>query len=490
MAAAAGESPKGSDKMTEIMEAAVVRSDWAGRVVDDKFPLLQWLGGNGTSGVYSTELRDSEKALVKLVPGDSADAESRMRAWAAASSLKHPNLIQVYTYGRCEIDNMPLVYVVSEYADEVLSEILKERPLTTHEAMELLGPGLDALAYLHSRGFVHSRLKPANIVACGDQLKLTADGLVFAGARGRTFLEPAIYDAPEMAQGPLEAPADVWSLGVTLVEMLAQQTPHWEGTITSEPSVPETVPQPFARVARSCLHTDPTARCSISEIRIELGISKARKDTPAVETKTIAPAHRRLSVILALAGVLLAAFAIWRVESRQKAPAPAAQSVQASQPAVTPLPVPAPAPAPKPPAQSAQNTTPAAAPVQKAPPAVQPPPPAPAQAPVTAAAPAAGAKGAVAQQAQLDVPEKALRTISGHFAVAVTVTVDQSGNVTDADLESPGPSQYFANKSLDAARRWKFTPPQVNGQAAPSTWTLHFAFAHDSVNATAVQTAP
>ncbi len=492
--------------MIEIMDAAVIRGDWVGHVVDDKFPLLQWLGGNGASGVFATELRDSAKAIVKLVPADSAEAESRMRAWAAAGSLKHPNLMQVYTYGRCEIDDMPLVYVVTESADEVLAEILKERPLTTHETMELLVPSLDALAYLHARGFVHSRLKPANIMACGDQLKLSADGLVFMGARGRTFLEPSVYDAPEAAQGPLEAAADVWSLGVTLVEMLTQQAPHWEGTITSEPAVPESVPQPFAGVARSCLRTDPTKRCSIDEIKVELGVTKARREALLVETKTPTPSHRRAAVMLALAGVLLAALAIWRVVDR----GPARQDEQATapQPAATPLP--APAPAPKPAKQAAQKTAPTAAPEQKAPsaPAVQapapppasaqapvataPPPPAPAPPSVTARHSSSGAlvKGAVAQQVQPDVAEKALKTVTGHLRVAVSVTVDESGNVTDANLDTAGPSQYFANKSLSAAQHWKFTPPQVNGQAAASTWILHFEFTHDGVNATAEETAP
>jgi len=497
-------------EISEIMEAVVIRSDWVGRVIDEKFPLLQWLGGSGGNGVFLTELHDGQvKAAIKLMSADAAEAESRMAAWAAASSLSHPNLMQVYTYGRCEIDGMTLVYVVTEFADEVLAEILKERPLTTHETMELLGPGLDALAYLHARGYVHSRLKPANIMACGDRLKLTADGLAFSGAAGRTFFEPTIYDAPEAAQGPVEAAADVWSLGVTLVEVLTQQTPEWDGTVSSEPVVPEWVPEPFARVARACLCTDPTGRCSIEEIKVELGVSKKREPAPVHTTMT--PAHRRLAVLLAVGGVLLAAIAIWRAAWRQEQkPAPAEQSapVATSQPSAAPATAPAaaaPKPAaPKPAAQPAQQTAPAVAPApaltqQAHPaPAVQAPaqaaaaPATPATPPVTPRRATAGGavKGAVAQQVQPDVLEKALRTITGHLRVAVRVTVDENGSVTDADLETAGPSQYFANKSLDAAKRWKFTPAQVNGAAAESTWIVHFEYTQSGVNETAEETAP
>ena len=83
-----------------------------------------------------------------------------------------------------------------------------------------------------------------------------------------------------------------------------------------------------------------------------------------------------------------------------------------------------------------------------------------------------------------------MRTITGHFPVAVRVTVDGNGDVTDAELQTAGPSQYFANKSLSAAQHWKFSPPQVNGAAAQSTWILLFEFTRDGVNATADETAP
>jgi len=243
--------------MAKTMNAAEIRGDWVGRVIDGRFPLLQRLGGSTAAAVFVTELSGgSRKAVIKLIPADAEGASTRAVAWDAALALSHPNLAQVHAHGRCEIDSVPLLYVVSEFADEVLAEILKERPLSLPEAREMFGPALDALSYLHSKGLVHSRLKPSNIMASGDRLKLSTDGLSLPGAR-RPFPERTVYDAPEAAHGPVGPAADVWSIGATLVEVLTQRPPVWDGTAGTEPVVPETVPQPFAAVARECLRTDP-----------------------------------------------------------------------------------------------------------------------------------------------------------------------------------------------------------------------------------------
>ena len=83
-----------------------------------------------------------------------------------------------------------------------------------------------------------------------------------------------------------------------------------------------------------------------------------------------------------------------------------------------------------------------------------------------------------------------MKTVSGTLRVSVRLSVDANGNVTDAALESPGPSKYFAIKSLEAARHWKFKPAQVGGNAAPSTWTLEFQYKQSGINVVPEQTAP
>jgi len=83
-----------------------------------------------------------------------------------------------------------------------------------------------------------------------------------------------------------------------------------------------------------------------------------------------------------------------------------------------------------------------------------------------------------------------MRTIKGTVKVSVRISVDANGKVTDATLDSPGPSKYFSGKSLEAARLWKFKPAQVGGIAAPSTWTLEFQYKQSGINVVPEQTAP
>jgi TonB family protein len=103
----------------------------------------------------------------------------------------------------------------------------------------------------------------------------------------------------------------------------------------------------------------------------------------------------------------------------------------------------------------------------------------------------AGRGGGVLQQVMPDVSRGALNTIQrGRLKVSVQVEVDSSGNVSQAKLISPGPSAYFASRSLAAARQWKFTPPQVNGQAAASVWTLRFQFRRTATEVFPAETEP
>ena len=100
------------------------------------------------------------------------------------------------------------------------------------------------------------------------------------------------------------------------------------------------------------------------------------------------------------------------------------------------------------------------------------------------------AKGAVAQRVMPDVARSASRTIRGTLNVSVRVDVSPGGEVQNASFDSAGPSKYFARVAMEAARRWKFTPAQANGQPVPSVWTLHFAFTRENTHVTPVQTSP
>jgi TonB family protein len=98
--------------------------------------------------------------------------------------------------------------------------------------------------------------------------------------------------------------------------------------------------------------------------------------------------------------------------------------------------------------------------------------------------------GEVVHQVTPDVLQSAQNSIRGTVRVNVKVNVDRSGNVEDAELESRGPSKYFARAALDAAQDWKFKPPKAGGRGVLSTWTLRFEFTRDGTTIIPTQEMP
>jgi protein TonB len=84
----------------------------------------------------------------------------------------------------------------------------------------------------------------------------------------------------------------------------------------------------------------------------------------------------------------------------------------------------------------------------------------------------------------------ARNTITGTIRIVVKVDVDATGNVTQARLQSAGPSKYFARLALEAARDWKFRPVLANGQAVASEWVVRFGFSRRGTEGSAERTAP
>jgi TonB family protein len=467
------------------MNVPAIQSDWVGRVIDGRFSLLQWLGGSVRSGVFLTELPGelSQKAAIKLLPAD-AGVETRI-AFAVNASRAHANLVCVLQSGSCEIDGASFVFVVTEFADEVLSEILPMRALAPEEVKEMLVPVLDALTDLHGHGLEHGRLKPSNILVVNEELKLSADSVQLAGSSADETPAISVYDAPERAEGTLTPASDIWSLGVTMVEALTQHTPDWNRSTHRDVQISDGIPQPFAAIVDACLRVDAARRPTLNDIRSRLGLAAPvasaspppPKPAANVEPRSIAQAlprlatedepelrkKPRLGVLLVMALILVAVVALlW---SRSHGTVPATKSND-EPPVQSSVPEPEQQPPPAANAPSAGNTT------------------APGQSSVGAL------RGAVAQRVMPDVLPAASQSIHGTVNVSVRVNVSPAGEVTDAGFESAGPSKYFARVAMEAARQWKFTPARANGQPIASVWTLHFAFTRENTDVTPVQTVP
>ena len=475
------------------MNAAPIRGEWVGRKIDGRFPLIEWLGGTDSSGVFVTEIdgtsqieaatarapsrSEPQKAAIKLMPA-SAKAEDRLAGWAATSTLSHPHLVRILHFGRAEIDEAALVYVVTEFAEEMLAQILPERALTSGETREMLGPVLDALDYLHNKGYVHGHVKPTNILVVENEVKLSSDGLIARGKPSQELLSNDLYNAPEAGSGPVTPAADSWSLGVTLVEALTQQSPIWDAATDADAEVPASLPKPFDEIVRECLHADPARRCTVNDIRAMLEgkprpVAQPASQVPLrpvpqapqhpaprpsqhMEKLADKPVSAKIPLVPLIAGfVLILAILIGLAMHSHKTETAPLQTETTQQ-----------APAAEPDSHDATQR--------------------PGQQPATGAS----TKAEVIDRVLPDVPRGASSTIEGKVSVTVRVAVDPTGAVANAELESRGPSAYFARLALESARKWKFKPAQENGRAVASTWLLHYGFRRGGTEVTPVETAP
>jgi TonB family protein len=434
-----------------------VWKQWEGRVFAGKFPLRQWLGGSEHSAVFLTERTESgsPKAAIKLISvdvfsTDNLDEGAQLSRWAESAKLSQPHLIRLFESGRGKIDDRNFLYVVMEYAEENLAQILPQRPLSPEEVKEMLPPTAETLSFLHQSGLVHGHLKPANIMAVDNQLKISADSLRKAGEPDKQA--PSAYLAPEQAStGPSPA-ADVWSLGMVLVATLTQQEPQTINTKDGWAKIPY-FPQPFYETAQLCLRFDPRERCTVNEILAKPKV-KVKEKLPAKATEEPLPAKRstRWFILPVVVAVLLLAVLLAR-KSHQALPSPSENHATES--------------------SSAPVTQSSVPPDDEA---------TPARTGIT--------HGRVLQEISPNVSPGARRTITGHIKVSVRVSVDSSGNVSDVTLTSPGPSKYFANQALAAAGQWKFSPGHVNGRPSASEWILRFQFGRTSTQVSPTETKP
>jgi eukaryotic-like serine/threonine-protein kinase len=199
-----------------------------GQIVDGRYRLVLYLGGSDHSAVFLTELPNTrERAAIKLIGSDPSETDSQLARLRRAAKLSHPHLARILEIGQAQIGSAHVVYLVTEYAEEDLSLILPDRALSPEEVREMLPLIIDTLQYLHSHGFVHARMKPSNIQAVNDQLKLSIDGVCAPHERGSSGEKSSPYDPPELPPTGPSTAGDVWSLGMTIVEVLTQRLPIW-----------------------------------------------------------------------------------------------------------------------------------------------------------------------------------------------------------------------------------------------------------------------
>jgi serine/threonine-protein kinase len=443
-----------------------------GHVVNGVFPLGRYLGCSDHSGVFLTRSAGHPaEVAIKLVPTNRALAESQLPRWKRAGAVAHPHLLRLFEWGGCQLEGLPYMYVVMEYADQTLAQLLQHRPMTDDEAQELLPPVLEVLGFLHSRSLVQGQLKPTNILVVGEQLKLASDTVRRFSEGAVSDSGPSVYDPPESGHGGSSAAGDVWALGVTLFEALTRRRPPGLGEPRGAMAVPVDFSPVFRDLVVRSLALRPQDRLSVSDlvawIRGRASGSAAppepRTPEPApspTATVEVAPEATRPAASAAqsrkppaLLAVLLGAVVIlalgWAgLHLLRTHRAPAAPPAQASGPAL---------PSPGVPAAAVQPRAPGKNEVAK-------PPSAP-------------------HEVIPEVAQSARRTIRGHINVWVRVVVDQDGSVLAAAFDRAGPSRYFQQVAIDAARKWTFPAASTPSRR---TIQIRFDFSRDATTAHAV----
>jgi TonB family protein len=477
---------------------------WQGHLVNGTYRIGRYLGGSDHSGVFLTLLGQQQplEVALKLIAAGTAAGESQLRDLRTAAALAHPNLIRLLKTGRCELDGEPFLYVVMEYAEQNLAQILRSRPLTEEEAREVLVPTLNALAFLHGRKLVQGQLKPTNILAVGDKLKLASDTIrpISESAAGRSAV--SAYDPPEYRDGGYSTAGDIWGLGMTLLEALGRRLPAGLDDGRGVVAVPPDFSPAFRDIVVQCLSRRPFDRPKLTEIDAWLRrqvtgaawAAAARADA-TVEADTItfeleqpaapleAEAAPEPAVAEPLPSLPAAEPLIAEPLSAQAVHAPARSSQAPDRSFITPLVL----------ALVAlvalgwigvralrghgHVTTPAAAT-----PADQGSEPSAPAASAAAASAAAGGSGTVHEEIP-EVPAHARQTIHGRIRISIRVIVDSAGNVVAARAEQAGPSRYFERLAIEAAKKWTFPPADTPARRLKQ---IRFEFTRDGVKGHAV----
>jgi beta-lactam-binding protein with PASTA domain/predicted Ser/Thr protein kinase len=221
------------------------------------------------------------KMLAERYSEDESFVERFRREAQSAAGLNHPNIVSIYDRG--EADGS--YYIAMEYLDgrSLKDEIVEDGPLPAPRAIDYALQILQALRFAHRNGVVHRDIKPDNIIVGRDRrLKVTDFGIARAGASQMTevgsIIGTAQYLSPEQARGQqVRPPADLYSLGVVLYEMLTGRVP-FDGDsavaiamkhVSENPRPPRelnpSIPPALEQVVLRALAKDPALRYQSAE---------------------------------------------------------------------------------------------------------------------------------------------------------------------------------------------------------------------------------
>ena len=283
-----------------------------------KYKVLREVGKGGMGIVYKALEPVGKRTLaIKVLPPtmvDRSTVERFSREARAMARLKHPNIVEVYEVDMTKGNH----YFSMEFIEgETLKAILRRKgALSVDESLYIIRQVAGALAYIHKEGMIHRDIKPGNImITTGGQVKVMDLGLVqIAGvtritAEGST-IGTAEYMSPEqISDDAIDSRSDIYSLGVTMYEMLTGKSPFRAETIQATamkhkyevpPSVrvahPE-IPLELERITNKAIAKDVAQRYQRIEELIE-DINKFKGEPPLKKNEQIPPGSEDKTVAI------------------------------------------------------------------------------------------------------------------------------------------------------------------------------------------------
>ena len=206
-----------------------------GQKINDRYEVIRSIGEGGMANVYlAYDTILDRNVAVKVLRGDLSGDEKFVRRFQrealSASSLAHPNIVEMYDVGE---DN-GVYFIVMEYIEgKTLKQLLKKRgTLTLSESIDIMLQLTDGMAHAHDSYIIHRDLKPQNIMIKDDgQIKITDFGIAMALnatqlTQTNSVMGSVHYLPPEQASGKrCTTKSDIYSMGIIFYELLSGSLP-------------------------------------------------------------------------------------------------------------------------------------------------------------------------------------------------------------------------------------------------------------------------
>ena len=206
-----------------------------GQKINDRYQIVRMIGEGGMANVYlAHDIILDRDVAVKILRGDLADDEKFVRRFQreaiAASSLSHPNIVEMYDVG--EDDGS--YFIVMEYVEgKTLKSLIKRRgSLTIPEVIDIMLQLTSGIACAHDSFIIHRDIKPQNVLILDDGcVKITDFGIAMALnsnelTQTNSVMGSVHYLPPEQANGSGSTiKSDIYSLGILMFELLTGKLP-------------------------------------------------------------------------------------------------------------------------------------------------------------------------------------------------------------------------------------------------------------------------